>query len=84
VLRALYRFPLFSLFLFTTGKVSQFTSSEDDNSKRNFLRNLSLIQPFTDLDFDILAKKVILSTWDLERVSGVSHDSHIVYLGRPL
>jgi hypothetical protein len=82
VLRALYRFPLFSVFLSTTGKISQFTSPEHDKSGRIFHRNLSLIQPFTDLGFDTLANKVILdSTCDLERVTD---DLHIVYLGRPL
>lgn len=82
VLRALYRFPLFTIFLSTTGKISQFASPEDDPSKRILLRNLSLIQPFTDIGFDTLAKEVIIDgTWDLEHVT---RDSHIVYLGRPL
>jgi hypothetical protein len=82
VLHALYRFPLFSVFLSTTGKMTQFTSPENDISGRIFHRNLSLIQPFTDLGFDTLAKKVILDdTCDLECVT---HDLHIVYLGRPL
>jgi hypothetical protein len=82
VLRALYRFPVFLLFLSTTRKISLFTSTDEDASRRVLLRELALIQPFTDLGFDTLAKKVSLhNNWDLERVTA---DSHIVYLGRPL
>jgi len=72
VLCALHRFPLFALFLSTTSKISQFTSPGD----------LILTQPFTNLGFDTLAKKVSLDGhWDLERVTT---DSHIVHMGRPL
>ena len=82
VLRALYRFPLFALFLSTTGKISQFTSSDEDTSKRIIVDDLILIQPFTDLGFDTLAKQVALDGhWNLERVTA---DSHIVYIARPL
>jgi hypothetical protein len=82
VLHALYRFPLFSIFLSTTGKTLPFASPENDNSGRVHFRKLGLIQPFTDLGFDMLANKVVLDgTWDLERVT---RDFHIVYLGRPL
>jgi hypothetical protein len=49
------------------------TSPEYDKSLRIFLRDLSLIQPFTDLSFDTLAKKASLDgSWDLERVSADS------------
>lgn len=82
VLRALYRLPLFSLFLSTTGKISLFTSPGEDSSQRIVFGNLILIQPFSDLGFDTLAKKVSLDgSWDLETVTA---DAHIVYLGRPL
>ncbi|KAF8319201.1 hypothetical protein F5887DRAFT_378307 [Amanita rubescens] len=82
VFRALYRFPLFALFLSTTGRIWQFTSPDEDTSTRIFLRNLKLIQPFIDLGFDMLAKKVALNgKWDLEHVT---RDSHIVHMGRPL
>ena len=82
VFRALYDFPLFALFLSTTGKISQFTSPDEDTSQRIILRNLNLIQPFTDLGFDTLAKQVVLDgKWDLDRVT---HNSHIVHMGRPL
>ena len=83
VLRALHRFPLFSLFLSTTGKISQFTSAKDEDvSRRVILGQLALIQPFTDLGFDTLAKPISLEEdWDLE---SVTTDSHIAHLGRPL
>jgi len=82
VLRALYRFPLFTLFLSTTGKISRFTSPNEDTSRRIIVGDLILIQPFTELGFDTLAKKVSLDgLYDLEHVTD---DSHIVYLGRPL
>ena len=67
-------FPVFSLFLSTTGKISQFTSRVHGS--------LKLIRPFTDLGFDTLAIKVSLDgSWNLERITD---DSHIVGLGRPL
>ena len=82
VFRALYRFPLFAVFLSTTGKISQFTSPSEDTWKRIIIGDLLLIQPFTDLGFDTLAMRVDLNgLWDLESVTA---DSHIVYLGRPL
>ena len=82
VFRALYRFPLFALFLSTTGKITQFTSPDEDVSKRIIIGDLILTQPFTDLGFDTLAKQVALDGhWDLERVTA---DSHIVYMARPL
>ena len=83
VLRALHRFPLFSLFLSTTGKISQFTSAEDEDVSRRVTRGqLALIQPFTDLGFDTFANSVSLEDyWYLENVTT---GSHIAHLGRPL
>jgi hypothetical protein len=83
VLRGLHYHPLFSLFLSTTGKISQFTSAKDeDSSKRVINSTLTLIQPFTDLGFDTLATPVSLDgSWNLEKVTT---DSHMAHLGRPL
>ena len=79
VFRALYQFPLFALFLSTTAKIAQFTSQDEDTSNGP---NLNLILPFTALGFDTLAKKVALDGHlDLKCVT---HDSHIVHMGRPL
>jgi hypothetical protein len=58
VLRGLQSQPLFSVFLSTTGRVSQFSSpSEQDLSARVISGQLTLIQPFTDLGFDHMATK---------------------------
>ena len=82
VLWALCHFPLFSLFLSTTGKISRFTSPIQDTLKRIANHDLTLIKPFTDLGFDTLAEPVDLGRgWDLERVTA---DAHIVYMGHPL
>ena len=83
VLRALHRFPLFSFFLSTTGKISQFTSAKDEDvSRRVILGQLALIQPFTDLGFDTFAEPLSLEVdWYLENVTT---DWHIAHLGRPL
>ena len=80
-LRGLNRFRLFSIFLSTTSKISQFTPSED-SSLRIQREKLDLIQPFTDIGFDPLADKVSLDgNWNLDALTG---DVHIVHLGRPL
>ncbi|KAF8345733.1 hypothetical protein F5887DRAFT_154644 [Amanita rubescens] len=82
VFRSLYYFPLFALFLSTTGKISQFISPDEDTSRRIIIGELTLIQPFTDLGFDTIARQVALDgKWDLECVTT---DSHIVHMGRPL
>jgi hypothetical protein len=50
---------LFSLFLSTTGKITQFTSSKDKDISGHFVAGmLLLIAPYTDLGFDQLAKKI--------------------------
>jgi hypothetical protein len=92
VLRSLYGCSLFSLFLSTTGKISQFVSSKDrDLSTRIMEGELHLIKPFTDLGFDQLAIKVRVGTpekalsdnetWTLDRVAT---DEHICHFGRPM
>jgi hypothetical protein len=82
-LRALHRFSLFSLFMSTTGEISQFTSARtEDVSSRILTGKLALIQPFTDLGFDTLARNISLSQApDLQKL--MTND-HIAHLGRPL
>jgi hypothetical protein len=82
-LQALHCFSCFFLFMSTMGKISQFTSTpEEDLSLRILSGNLILIQPFTDLGFDTLARKIsLLDDWDLEQVTTTSHMAH---LGHPL
>lgn len=83
VLRALNKQPLFCLFLSTTGKISKFTSAkEEDPSRRVIESQLNLIQPFTDLGFDLLAPK--LPNDKSLTVEDITLDSYIAHLGRPL
>ena len=73
VLRTLKMFPLFSFFLSTTGKISQFTSQEDPSARISHY-SLKLVHPFTELGFDMLATKVFLDgSWDLEHVTSDQH-----------
>ena len=82
-LRGLHNLSLFSLFLSTTGQISQFTSSvQEDRSARVVLGKLVTVQPFTDLGFDLLAHIISLDgTWRLEQLT---EDEYICRLGRPL
>lgn len=82
-LRRLHSLRLFSLFLSTTGKISQFTSAdEEDLSKRVVEGKLVVIQPYTDLGFDPLARIITADgSWTLERLTA---DSQTCSLGRPL
>ena len=82
-LRSLNEYRLFSLFLSTTGKMSQFTSAKkDDSSTRVQLGELILIMPFTDLGFDQLASKIASDgSFFLEDVASIEH---MVTLGRPM
>ncbi|KIM47504.1 hypothetical protein M413DRAFT_22158 [Hebeloma cylindrosporum] len=78
VLRGLVVFPVFSLFLSTTGKIAQVK----DESKIIVHGPFKSIPPFTELGFDTFASKVSLDGGvDLEQLT---HDSHIARLGRPL
>ena len=70
-LRTLHRFSCFSLFMSMTGKISQFTSAPtEDFSLRILSGDLFLIQPFTDVGFDTLARKIALDEcWDHGKAS---------------
>ncbi|EDR09448.1 uncharacterized protein LACBIDRAFT_326238 [Laccaria bicolor S238N-H82] len=83
LLRSFRHLPIFSLFLSTTGKISQFTSAaEEDPSKRIINGDLVPGQPLTDLGFDPFAHKISLNgDWDLKKLT---HDEHICSMGRPL
>lgn len=82
-LRRLHHASLFTLFLSTTGKISQFTSTaENDLSKRVVEGKLTIIQPYTDLGFDPLAERIAVDgSWNLDRFTTLSH---ICSQGRPL
>lgn len=82
-LRALNDYRLFSLFLSTTGKINQFTSAAgEDLSNRVQEGHLILIEPFTDLGFDQIARKIAGDgSWTLDDVAA---DAYMVCLGRPM
>jgi hypothetical protein len=75
---------LFALFLSTTGKFSEFTSSTmgEDLSKRVAEAKLDIIEPFTDLGFDPLARLIAADgSWNPEQLTG---GSQMCRQGRPL
>lgn len=74
---------LFSLFLSTTGKVNQFVPSpKNDTSARIIKGELALVQPFTDIGFDQLAKKVALD--GRLTIDEITSDDYIAHFGRPM
>ena len=75
-------FVLLPIVHSVSSKPSQFTLLDEDASKRLIISDLTLIQPFTDLGFDTLAKPVTLDgRWSLERITA---DLHIIYMACPL
>ena len=82
-LRTVQNLPVFTLFLSTTGKISQSTSAtREDLSARIIAGDLISIPPFTDLGFDHLAQIINLGgEWNLEKLTA---DAYISLLGRPL
>ncbi|KAF9490348.1 hypothetical protein BDN71DRAFT_1400269, partial [Pleurotus eryngii] len=86
-LRALINCSIFSIFLSTTGRFSQFAPlSRDDMSARVYTHTLKLIPPFCDTGMDLLAinedKKVnLLGGY---RLQDVVTDQFMTSFGRPL
>jgi hypothetical protein len=82
-MRSMNYCSLFSLFLSTTGKITQFTSSKDkDLSGRVVAGILLLIAPYTDLGFDQLAKMI---AHDGNFTLGdITSNNHIAHYGRPM
>jgi hypothetical protein len=82
-MRSMNKCSLFSLFLSTTGKVTQFTPSKDkDLSGRVVAGILHLVTPYTDLGLDQLAKKITHDgTFTLDDITS---DDHIAHYGRPM
>jgi hypothetical protein len=82
-LRSLKNSSLFSVFLSTTGKITQFVSSPSkDLSSRIVAGLLSLNQPYTDLGFDQLARKI--SHHGSSTIDDITSDAYIAHLGRPM
>ena len=79
-MRSMNHCSLFSLFLSTTGKITQFASSKHkDLSGRVVAGMLLLIAPYTDLGFDQLAKKIAH-----DENFTLTSDNHIAHYGRPM
>ncbi len=84
-LRGLLFQPLFTLFLSTTGKLTQFIPLKHaDPSNRIVSNKLHLIEPFTDLDFDIFSNSENKKGDDDFTLEEVTQVDHMMTLGRPL
>lgn len=85
VLQMLREKTLYSFFLSTTGRISQFlTARPVDPSARVYDGSLSLIPPFTDLGFDHFMAGHHLGSANAKTLSDVTKFEHIVRMGRPL
>jgi hypothetical protein len=83
-LRMLHKTPVFSLFLSTTGQISQFNPRRAvDPSARVIEGNLQLIPPYSNLGFDQAMKghEVADGKVDIDEVTSLEFMSQ---LGRPL
>ena len=81
-LRIIHLYPCFSIFLSTTGKISQFMPGpRNDPSGRVQEGLLTLTSPFCELGFDQLAKRACLGQTTLETISSLEF---MASLGHPL
>jgi hypothetical protein len=85
-LRQMRDFPVFALFLSTTGNIHDFTPPpKRDSSERLVDEILRLYPPFTELGFDQMLKadnlEISSDTLDIEDVSRIGF---MARLGRPL
>jgi hypothetical protein len=82
VLRELVHFPIFSLFLSTSGKVLSFSPvMQSDPSRRARESDISPLHPISEMSFDDLAYPAMEDHITLSRVVKTDWISH---LGRPL
>lgn len=80
-LRSLAYGRVFTLFLSTTGDISQFVPSKhEDPSMRVVKGELQLIKPFTDLDFDLFAPNCAQNM----SLNDAAKEEFMVQFGRPL
>lgn len=82
-LRAIRLFPVWSLFLSTTGKLEQFAPAPImDKSNRIAGGRLTILTPFSALGFDLLAEVISCDeSYSLDYVSSLKYK---ISLGRPL
>ncbi|KLO17713.1 hypothetical protein SCHPADRAFT_936903 [Schizopora paradoxa] len=82
VLQRLRTKSVFSLFLSTTCKITQFGPFGNDNlSNRTIESEVQFIDPFTDLGFDLLVEKYRDGLFTLDEVT---REAHMMKFGRPL
>lgn len=85
VLRMLYGEPVFTFFLSTTGKISQFTGPRSvDPSSRIAQGMFQLIPPFVDLGFDQWMKHTKIKDDGSSSLEDVSKFEFMAMFGRPL
>jgi len=85
VLRTMKESLVFSVFLSTTGKISEFVpSKQKDPSNRINAGELKLIQPYTDLGFDQFAKRISKISSENQTLKYITSDEHIAHYGRPM
>ncbi|KAH9974206.1 hypothetical protein BJV77DRAFT_1056083 [Russula vinacea] len=80
-LREIHKYPCFSIFLSTTGKIDQFMPAAKDDPSNRIQEGLGLIPPFCELGFDQLAEK---ATGGVTTLTKVSSEEFMASLGRPL
>jgi hypothetical protein len=85
-LRQMIGFPVFALFLSTTGNIHDFTPPpKDDPSRRLHDLNLRLYPPFTELGFDQMVKADNLNIDSGNfTIDDVSRVGFMARFGRPL
>lgn len=82
VLRTLIDYPMFGLFLSTTGNMHEFIPPpERDPSARAVDEGLQLFPPFVELGFDQMLEGTDMNKLDIEEVSTIAF---MVKFGRPL
>ncbi|KAH7905574.1 hypothetical protein BJ138DRAFT_1130414 [Hygrophoropsis aurantiaca] len=82
-IRGLYRSPLYSLFLSTSGKIAppERPQPVEDPSSRTMSTHMDAVPPFTDLGFDQLVYQLSL---DGKEIAWITSDDVISHLGRPI
>ena len=81
--RSLNKYPIFSVFLSTSGKIQDLTPPPQyDKSKRLEDRELQLLPPFTELGFDQMIQPTILE--GSVTIDDVSTLEYMAMFGRPL
>ena len=82
-IRTLKSLPIFSLFISTVNKISDFTAPKHDMSTRIVNETLPLLPPFTELGLDQLLKASPIKENEI-RMEEAATESFMCRFGRPL